>query len=143
MTKEQIDKFFNDHFRDIQRVVKENAPKCATANKTDITSDIYLICLEKADKIKTLDGFCFIRMLASNIYRWGESRFNEENRTHANETDFSSIYINDEDIQIDELVQERLFAIELYRLNAKPSELKFLDIYVNEGIRTVRGVQAG
>lgn len=138
MTKEEIDKYFTKHFEEIQQVVRKNAPKCVTSNQIDITSDIYLVCLEKAGKIKNLAGF--IRILASNIYRWDESLFNIENKVFANEIQISDTYTENE-CKDDEIYQRRMYALELYKLNAKPHELRFYEFYIEKRVQTVRGIQ--
>lgn len=138
MTKQEIDEYFTRNFKDIQEVVKRNAPKCITANQTDITSDIYLACIEKADRINNLAGF--IRIVASNIYRWDESLFNIDNKVFANETPIQDTYLYEE-CKDDELYQQRIYALELYKINALPHELRFYDFYINKKIQTVRGIQ--
>jgi hypothetical protein len=137
LTKNDIDSYFTSNWKEIQIVVKQNAPKCATKNPTDITSDIYLICVEKSSKIKSLAGF--IRILASNIYRWQKSDFNINNKIFANEIEFNTTY-DDNDIE-DEIFQNRLFALEKYKLNAKTHEKIFLETYIDKNIRTVRGIE--
>jgi hypothetical protein len=137
VTKEQIDKYFTNEWDDIQSIIKRNAPKCATANSENITSDIYLICIEKAPKIKDIRGF--IRIVASNIYRWENSDFNKNNRIFAHTNDNLDTYIGDEleDYLRD---QQREYAIELYRRNAEPHQLIFADIVMNEKIFSIRDV---
>lgn len=136
MTKQEIDKYFQANWNDIQNVVKNNATKCATKNTTDISSDIYLICVEKAERIENLPGF--IRILASNLYRWERSSFNAENRVIAHNEMIEATYSIDSDDE--DVIQERLFMLEKYRLNAEPHELIFYDIYVNRNIRSVRKI---
>ena len=138
MTKAEIDRYFQENWRDIQNVVKNNASKCATKNTTDITSDIYLICMDKKETINNLPAY--IRILASNIYRWNVSSFNRKNRSTANEIEYNGIEVIEEKDREDELMQSRLFYIEKYRLEAEPHELIFFDIFVNKNIRTVRGL---
>jgi len=136
LTKKEIDKYFQDNWQEIQNVVKNNATKCATKNAMDISSDIYLVCVEKADRIKNLPGF--IRILASNLYRWERSSFNAENRIIAHNEIIEATYSKDEDVE--DVIQERLFMIEKYKLNAEPHELIFFDMYVNREIRSVRKI---
>ena len=137
MTKEQVDTYFIENWQSIKSAIKDNAPKCATKNSTDISSDIYLICIEKAAKIENISGF--IRILASNIYRWERSSFNEENRIQSNTTEFPTMYTEDNS-EADEVNQNRLYALEMYRRNAEPHELRFYDVYMNKGITSVRGL---
>jgi hypothetical protein len=137
MTKEQVDRHFQENWKAIQAAIRDNAPKCATANRTDITSDIYLICIEKANKIENISGY--IRILASNIYRWERSSFNEQNRIISNTIEFPTMYSED-NTEADEVSQNRLFALEMYKKNAEPHELVFYDVYMNKGITSVRGL---
>jgi hypothetical protein len=136
LTKREIDKYFQANWQDIQNVVKNNANKCATKNITDISSDIYLVCIEKANRITNLPGF--IRILASNLYRWQRSSFNAENRVTAHNEVMDATYNDEQDAE--DVIQERLFMLEKYRLNAEPHELIFYDIYVNRNIRSVRKI---
>ena len=57
VNKEEVDKYFTDNWQLIQSIIKTTAPKCVTINNEDITSDIYLICIDKADRITNLNGF--------------------------------------------------------------------------------------
>ena len=138
MTKKEIDDYFTANWKDIQKAIKTNAPKCATVNHTDISSDIYLICVEKADRINNLSGF--IRILASNIYRWESSPFNRINRIESNTMTNFDTYI-DEPTECDEMHQSRLYALQAYQMNALPHELIFYDLYINKGVRSVRGLE--
>jgi len=137
VTKNEVDEYFNTNWQTIKAIVKANSSKCATVNREDITSDIYLVCVEKAETINNINGF--IRILASNIYRWERSDFNVNNRIFANET--QSIDTYNEDTFSDETYQQRMYALEMYKRNAEPHELRFLDIYINEKITTVRGLE--
>jgi hypothetical protein len=137
MTKTDIDSYFTENWAAIQKAVKDNAHKCYTANADDITSDIYLICIEKAPKIKNLGGF--IRILASNIYRWEKSDFNKNNVTFANNVNFDDTLSTEDDEE--HKYQRRVYALEMYRRNAEPHEKRFLEIYFDHGITTVRGLQ--
>ena len=137
MTKKYIDKYFGENWEDIQRVVQSNSSKCITVNITDISSEIYLICIEKKDKIHNLPGF--IRILASNIYRWEKSSFNKSNKILSNEIIINELTIRTEDPEKDNY-QNRLYCLEKFKMNAKPHELRFFDIFVNKNIRTIRSV---
>lgn len=138
MTKYEIDKYFKDNWNEIQHVVKSNSKKCKTKNITDITTEIYLICIEKADKIKTLPGF--IRIVASNIYRWSNSDFNKKNRVLVNDYNLIDTYIEDYN-KDDEKYQNRLYALEMYKNNANKIEQRFLEVYINKEIRTIRPLE--
>jgi hypothetical protein len=138
VNKAEIDRYFTDNWQLIQSIIKTTAPKCVTINNEDITSDIYLICIDKADRITNLNGF--IRILASNIYRWERSEFNKNNKIVSNEIAFNDIY-DDSDAITDEIYQQRMYALELYKLNAKPSQLRFIDLYFNKKIRTVEALK--
>jgi len=94
--------------------------------------------IDKADRITNLNGF--IRILASNIYRWENSSFNKNNKIVSNEIAFNDIY-DDSDAITDEIYQQRMYALELYKLNAKPSQLRFIDLYFNKKIRTVEALK--
>lgn len=137
VTKQEIDTYFTTNWLEIKAIVKANSTKCATTNVQDITNDIYLICIEKSATINNLSGF--IRILASNIYRWNNSDFNKENKIFANETEIPNTYI--EDCHREEMHQQRMYILEMYRINAEPHELRFLDIYLNKRITTVRGLK--
>lgn len=138
MTKEEIDKYFTDNWNDIQKIVKSNSLKCATINALDITSEIYLICIDKATRITNLSGF--IRILSSNIYRWEKSNFNKENGVFHEEINFNDIYTEGLDVS-EEIYQERMYQLALYFSNASPSERAFYDLYVNQGVTTYQGIQ--
>lgn len=138
MTKQDIDIYFQTNFKDIQEVVRRNSCKQFTANITDITSDIYFICLEKKDTIKNLAGF--IRIVASNINRWEKSSHNKQNRSIANEIQLKDIEIEDEKDDKDEIIQNRMYYLEKYRITAEPHELIFFNIFVNRNIRTIRAL---
>jgi hypothetical protein len=137
VSKQEIDAYFRDNWREIERIIADNSAKCVTVNRESIASEIYLICIEKKARITNLSGF--IRILASNIYRWNMSDFNKNNRIFASEIEIQDIYTDDETEEISH--QNRLYALERYRLNASPSELRLLEIY-KEGITTVRGLQS-
>ena len=137
MTKKQIDNYFTENWIEIQKAIKSNSTKCVTANVTDISSEIYLICIEKAEKIQNIAGF--IRILASNIYRWKDSKFNQSNKILANEINIQ-LHNEVEILTIDEQMQNRFFCLEKYKNEAKQHELIFYDIFVNKKITTVRGI---
>jgi hypothetical protein len=141
VNKEEIDLYFTNNWQEIKAVVKANSAKCNTINRIDIATDIYLICINRAAKIpneRSLGGF--IRMVSANTYKWNNSEFNKKNKILANDLLNCDIYIEDE-FELDEQYQNRLYAIEMYRLNAEPHELRFLDIYINKGITTIRPLQ--
>lgn len=138
MTKHEIDDYFSQNWEEIKTIVKNNSAKRATINNVDITTDIYLVCVEKAEGIKSLPAF--IRILASNIYRWERSDFNTENKVLAGEFDFNGI-CEEESYREEEKFQNRVFAIERYKANAEPHELRLFDIFCNKGVRTVRGIE--
>jgi hypothetical protein len=140
VNKEEIDLYFQTNWNEIQSVVKVNSSKCATINVSDITTEIYLTCINRAAKIpneRSLGGF--IRMVSSNTYKWNNSEFNINNKILANELLNDNIYMEDDEVN-DSHYQNRLYAIEMYRLNAEPHELRFLDIYLVKKITTVRGL---
>ena len=137
MTKIQIDEYFTTNWTEIKSIVKSTSNKSATKNIEDITSEIYLICIEKSSSIVNIAGF--IRILASNIYRWHNSEFNIFNKILANENEFSHTYIEECTIEIAN--QRKLFAIEKYRASAETHEKILLDLYETKGIRTVRAVK--
>ena len=140
MNKEQIDDYFTNNWLEIQAVVKANSSKCATINQEDISTEIYLTCISRAAKIpneRSLGGF--IRMASSNTYKWNNSEFNINNKILANETINDNIYMEEDEVN-DSHYQNRLYAIELYKINAEPHELRFIDLYLNKKITTVRGL---
>ena len=139
MNKEQIDKYFTDNWQDIQSVVKRNAPKCSTINRDDISTDIYLICIEKAEKIENLPAF--IRIVSSNIYRWSNSDFNKENKILATDLEDFDTYIQEDNDFSDDRIQDLEYRLEKYLLEATLSEKVFYQIYVNEGIRSERKLE--
>jgi len=136
LTKERIDEYFQSNWSEIQEIVRSNSPKCSTKNAINITSDIYLICLDKSEHIDNLGGF--IRICARNIYKWERSSFNVENRILAHNEIIDSTY--EGEVHDEELTQERLYQLEMYRKNAEAHELIFFDMYVNRGIRSVRKI---
>jgi ribosomal protein S13 len=138
LTKAEIDNYFNQNWHDIQAVVKRNSAKQITRNPSDITSDIYMVCLEKKDTIQNLAGF--IRIVASNIHRWERSSHNKQNKAIANDIEIKDIEIQEEKSDLDEVIQNRLFYLEKYKLAADPHELIFFDIFVNRNIRTIRAL---
>jgi hypothetical protein len=136
MTKEEVDVYFAENWLEIEQIVKTNMSHCATENKVNIASDLYLICLDKRDEINCISSF--IRILARNTYKWKRSKFNIENQSLANENEVTDTYI-DEDTSED-VYQNRLFAIEKYYANAQPHERILYDIYFNQNITTIRGL---
>jgi hypothetical protein len=136
VTKQEIDTYFSDNWQSIKRVIQNNGSKCSTANRESIASEIYLICVDKAEKITNIDGF--VRILASNIYRWNRSKFNLENKIFSSELEVKDEPMNEEYSEVD--FQNRMYAIEKYRLHAKPSEKILLNLYMTE-TPTVRGLQ--
>ena len=136
MTKSEVDNYFSENWNEIERIIQSNMSHCATENKVNIASDLYLICLDKRNEIKNIDSF--IRILARNTYSWTRSKFNMENKALANEYQINDTYTEsdtDEDVY-----QNRLFAIEKYLQNAEPHERILFDIYFNQNITTIRGL---
>jgi hypothetical protein len=135
MTKCELDKFFIKNDKQITAIIKSNCTKSITTNVCDIKSDIYLICLEKKHNINDL--MSYIRIVASNIYRWSNSDYNKKNRLISDNSEVSDTISED----IDEMrLQQLTFLLEKYKLNAKPHELIFYDAYVVRGVRSIRKI---
>jgi hypothetical protein len=136
VNKETIDKFFTVNDSEIESVIAANMSKCKSPNRESIKTDLYLICIEKKHIIKDL-SLSWIKHLAATEYRWKNSQSNKINTIFANEHELSA------DIESDEYCEDEQnleFSLAKYLLQAKPSEKLFYDLYVNKGIRTVRGV---
>lgn len=138
MTKLEVDEYFTNNWSEIVTIVKGNSTKCATVNPLDITSDIYELCVLKAEGIRNIKSY--ISIVASNIYRWQNSEFNIKNYIkESNSFDFSTLI--EDDSNDEELHQQRNYALELYKLNATHLEKRFLEIYIDEDKRSIRKVQ--
>jgi len=138
VTKDEIDTFFNRNWDFIQDVISRNAAKCVTTNREDIASEIYLICLDKRDKITNIKGF--VSIVASNTYRWDKSQFNIRNRSQSNDIELKNISKEDEP-ESDIKIQRMEYAINKYMLNAEPHEKRLCELYVTEGVRSIRKLQ--
>lgn len=136
LSKLEIDKFFTKNDKQIDAIISTNKHKCSLPNVDSIKTDLYLICIEKKHIIKNL-SLSWIKHLANTEYRWKNSRSNRGNTIHANEYE---LCINIESDEYTEEDHNLDFLLAKYLLEAKPSEKLFYDLYVNKGIRTVRGV---
>jgi len=138
MTKKEVDIYFIQNERDIIDDVYRNMPKSYTVNKENIIGYIYELCVEKCSKIQDIEYF--IKIAASNIYKWKNSQFNKENLVRSKENVFSYTYIKEED-EYDYLTAQLMeYALAKYKLNATPSEKVFYDIYVEQNKRTIKDV---
>jgi hypothetical protein len=136
LSKVEIDTFFTTHDKQIDVIISTNKHKCNLPNVESIKTDLYLICIEKKHIIKDL-SLSWIKHLANTEYRWKNSQSNRINTIFANEHELSANIESDEYCEDEQNLE---FALAKYLLQAKPSEKLFYDLYVNKGIRTVRGV---
>lgn len=141
MTKEQIDNYFTSHIQKITDIIKQHRSKCATANVIDITTDIYLLCVDKADTIQESKIDNFIGSAALILYKYSTSPFNYKiNKVFANEIEHDYIY-EEGGIGLDVQIQNMEYLFQKYLNDAKPSEILFFDLYVTQGIRSVRKIK--
>lgn len=140
MTKKEVDKYFTENFSTIQKKVNQFKNLCATKNKVDITTDVYLLCVDKCHKIEKDKIDAFISSSIYNIYKHSASSLNyKTNKVFANNIDLNSINIVDDDFDsLDVKIQNMEYLFQKYLNDAKPSEKIFFDIYVKENIRSVR-----
>ena len=141
MTKKEIDSYFTANIEQITEAINKHRNKCATANAIDITTDIYLLCVDRANKI-TIDKIdSFIGSVARYIYKYPNSSLNyKDNKVFANDNQYPPIYEED-GLGLDVEIQNMEYIFEKYLTEAKPSEKLFFDLYVNQGVRSVRKVK--
>ena len=141
VTKLEIDTYFKENQILIKKSIASNKYKCVTTNDVCILSDVYLACINSSEKIINIEAF--VKMTISNIYRWNNSKFNRLNKVKDQYLHEDISHSNDEDdIDVNLRMQELQFLLEKYRLNnSKPSERVFFDLYVNQGVRSVRALQ--
>lgn len=139
MSKEEIDLFFIENEGFINEVINNNKSKQVTVNRDNVLTLLYFACLKSGVKTsEELKGYIIV--FVCNEYRWYNSRLNTSNRiSHKQEEPEDFLYIED-DFDCDKEIkkQNRLFALEKYLLNAKPSERKLYNLYVKRGINSVR-----
>jgi hypothetical protein len=141
VTKEEIDSYFTSNIQKITDIIKQHRSKCATANVIDITTDIYLLCVEKADIIQESKIDNFIGSASLILYKYSTSPFNyKTNKVFANEIEHDYIY-EEESIGLDIQIQNMEYLFQKYLIDARPSEVLFFDLYVNQGIRSVRKIK--
>lgn len=141
VTKQEIDNYFTANIKQITDIIKQHRSKCATANVIDITTDIYLLCVEKADTIQESKINNFIGSAALILYKYSTSPFNyKTNKVFANEIEHDYIY-EEGGIGLDVQIQNMEYLFQKYLMNARPSEVLFFDLYVNQGIRSVRKIK--
>jgi len=142
VTKEQIDAYFSTNYEKITDTISKHRTKCVTSNVVDITTDIYLICVDRCHKITEDKILSFIGSVSKNIYSYPNSQLNyKTNKVFANDIDFCYIYEEDDHDSLDVQIQNMEYVFEKYLLEAKPSERLFFDLYVNQGVRSVRSVR--
>lgn len=141
MKKEQIDNYFTTNFDKITRLVNCHRQKSHTINDYDITTDLYLIAVERSEEIENTTAlYNFLCVTASNIYRWNNSEYNLQNKVVGNNTDISHI-ISEDNTDEEITYQNRHYALRKYYAEAKPSERIFYNAYINEGVRSIRKVR--
>lgn len=141
MTKQEIDSYFTANIKQITEAINKHRTKCVTANVIDITTDIYLICVDSASRIKPNKLEQFIGSVARNIYKFSNSSLNyKDNRVFANDNQYPPIY-EEEEIGLDVQIQNMEYVFAKYLAEAKPSEKYFFDLYVNQGVRSVRKIR--
>ena len=136
-TKSEIDQFFTQHDKQIEAIINASKSNCKLPNKENIKTDLYLLCVEKRESISDLN-LNWIKYLAATEYRWTRSKSNQINSIFASETEAANLDIECEEYQ--EPSRDWDFLSAKYLVNAKPSEKIFFNLYVSQGIRTVRGV---
>ena len=142
VTKKQIDAYFSANYENISDTIRKHRSKCATANVVDITTDIYLICVDRCHKITEDKIMSFIGSVALNLYKYSTSPLNyKTNRVFANDIDFCYIYEEEDEESLDVQVQNMEYVFEKYLSEAKPSERLFFDLYINQGVRSVRKIK--
>jgi len=137
MHKAQIDRFFSENWHEIERVILNNAFKSKTKNICSVASDVYVICLERKKDLKKENILGFIGVTASNLYSWDNGNHNITNRSICNDIPIPDIYIQEEESNEEEM-QRLNYALRKYYVNAEPHEKIFFNIYVYEGIRSIR-----
>ena len=138
VTKEEIDIFFTKHDSAIEFIISTTKNKCKSPNKESIKSELYLLCVDKAESIKEL-SLNWIKYLAATEYRWSNSQTNRINAIFAGDIQANELQIKEEEYQ--EEVLELDYLLQKYLQKAKPSEKLFFDLYVNKGVRSVRKVK--
>jgi hypothetical protein len=141
VTKEEIDSYFTSNIEKITDIIKKHRSKCATANVIDITTDIYLLCVEKAETIQESKIDNFIGSASLILYKYSTSPFNYKiNKVFANEIEHDYIY-EEGSIGLDIQIQNMEYLFQKYLIDARPSEVLFFDLYVKQGIRSVRKIK--
>lgn len=141
MTKEELDTFFTTNWNEIQTVINANASKKITVNNTSIASDVYSICLRKLPTLNDKNLIAFIGIVSANQYKWKNSNFNRINKCCVNDIPIPEEVDEDEYEQPDEQIQRLNYALNKYLINAEPHEKIFYNIYVVEGVRSLRDIQ--
>lgn len=140
MTKRQIDNYFTLHSDRIANAI-QRCNKATTRNKHDITSDVYLICLERAQQLEVDKIDQFIRGVIYNTYNLHNSQYNRLNKSIANDNLIHDIPANDDKTESVEVQYQNLeYLFTKYLQNCTTSERYFYELYVNKNIRSVRKV---
>lgn len=142
VTKKEIDNYFSTNYGRVKALINEHRHRCVTANVVDITTDIYLLCVDRANKLTIEKIEAFIGTVAKNIYSYPNSQLNyKQNKIVANDYDFSYIYEEEDETSLEVEIQNMEYLFHKYLSEAKLSEKLFFNLYVNEGVRSVRKVR--
>ena len=137
MTKEDIDNYFIDNYSELENVIKSNAPKSKSVNRENAMSYVYEACLKNRNNINCIDSF--VRIATANQYRWMNSEYNKDNLIPpSNDLHENYTYIEEQSNTIDEEYQELQYALAMYYKEASPHERALHDLFIKEGLRTVR-----
>lgn len=139
MNKKEVDNYFSSNYGKIVADIESNRLKSYTVNDENVICYVYDICVRKASEIENIEAF--IKITASNLYRWKNSKYNRENKIHCQDECFSYTYIESDVSKDNELHQNLDYALKKYYIEATPSEKVFYDIFVVQGKRTHREVQ--
>jgi len=136
VNKIEIDKFFTLKIDFINEVVDRNITKQVTINKESILSIVYeevLINRHRLNNNSELKGF--VISLIVNTLKWSNSKLNIQNKVVHNQNEFDNIHCKTEDFDYLQEIdcQNKNFAIEKFKLNAKPSEKRLYKMYFLEG----------
>jgi len=130
MTEQQFDREFTKQFATITKVARDVS---TTHDPRELISEAYLIARTKAYKIKEGKLINYICCIMANIQKWDKKPF-------TNNIDDIHIITKDEATEENTISIEIMnYAIEHYKLLGN-SNKRLAELYVNEGVRTVRAM---